>query len=718
VFIVDGDYLDISDNITNPVDQRPKSFLRAVLNFHDYFYALNNSGISLNIYFGYIRPDQKEKGIDDLLTNVLKNNERDLLADLNKTLLEPKGEGKYINVHKITNINEFKLRSEFFHMGTNDQFAKFHFDKLKERKIFKIGRENFKFSNKEEFPDMPENTLVLAQPLSANEEFWEEKYSNRGGERQLITTFKYVKCCVFLNNRQFGKHRVDNNGEFNFIKVDGNVVRMVQTSLIREYLMDFTRHALQKENVLEMLYKGSKMYLSDNLNNLDYINLKFHKADKGVQYMYFTDTFWKINAEGVEEKPMSELSGHVWADAIKQFKATRLEPLFKVIKKDDGKYTLEFPAGIDKAKQCDFFNYLWNTSNFYWRETHEGEYKLSPPATPKVQLNEFQINDIVMHFISKCCALGFMNHTYFDPNNAKAVIAMDGKLTEVGSSNGRSGKSLTADAISNCIPTVIIPGKAKDLMEDKFLFDGITETTSVVVFDDVRPNFDFEFLFPNINGYWKINPKGAKSFTLKREDSPKIFITTNHALNGEGGSFRDRQFLTAYSDYYSENYRPLDEHKVRFFDEWSTEQWNLFYNLVACCLQIYFEHGLVSAPMERLEQRRLRQQIGEAIIDWAETFYDSEVKSGIDGVSNINRALPRSEVTNSFYAMFPDQKKYIDHRRFKVLLKKYCIYKGLLFNPLQKDKDGNDKRDGVEYFTVANDMFKMTVSINGNEHAF
>lgn len=699
VFLVDGDYLDLSDTTTQSVDQRPKSFLRAVQNFRDYFYSFNNSGISLNIFFGYIKKECVDKGIDDLLANTLKGKENSLAAEIEKTMLNPDGIGKHINVHKITSHGEYKLRKDFFHMETNEAFAKFHFAELKKRKVFKLGRENFKFSTKDEFPDLDEDTLVLAQPLAANEEFWETKETKSGK----TTTFKYVRCVKFLSNRNYGRLALDEEGEFNFIRVEGAVVTVITQKVIREALMTFVEDALQNEEVLEMLYKGARMYM-ENFNNLRYIKLNLHRADAGLQYMYFKDTFWKITAQGVEEKQMTDLSGHIWSKSVKDLAAKRMEPTVKVIKTDSG-YDLSFPNGSKEAQKCEFLKYIWNTSNFYWRETHEGVYAKTPPATPKVNLSSLQVNDIKMHFISKMCGIGYMVHSYFDPSNAKAVIAMDGALTEVGTSNGRSGKTLTAMAIAECLHTVTIPSKAKDLFDDKHLLQEVTAETQCVVFDDVRTNFDVEAIFPNITGLWRINPKGEAPFTINREDSPKIFVTTNHALNGEGGSFRDRQFLIAYSDYYSENWSPLDEHKSRFFDEWDTDQYNRFYNFIALCVQVYFEHGLISAPMERLELRRLRQQVGEHIIDWGEIYYDPEFVSDENGKPNINRAIKRSDVADSFYTMFPEQKRYMDNRRFKAKLKQYCTYKGFEFNPGKKDQ--NDKRNGIEYFTIADKNYEQ-----------
>jgi len=707
VFIVDSDFLDISDNIQNAIDQRPRSFVKAIINFRDYFYALNNSGISLGIFFGYVKPECGEKGIDDLLNNKLKKTENLLLADIEKTLIEPSGKGEYINVHKITSHDEYKLRKEFFHMETNQTFANHHYEKLKDRATFKIGRELFKFSNKTDNPELEDRTLILAQPLSNAEQFWQEKAVKRGDGTEVITTFKYLEGVIFLENRQFGKYRISDTSEPIFIKIEKSIVTIVSPADITEYVVNFVRYALQKPNITEMIFKGSRMYLnSDLFNKLEYLRLDFHRSGKGVQYYYFKDTMWKITAEGIEEKSISELNGHVWNEDVKKRAAIKVPDLVRVNKNEDGRYELVFPNGVAHAKKCDFLRFLLNTSNFYWRDTHEGLYHKKKPDTPQQPIDDFKRQDITLHFISKCVAIGYLCHTYFDPSVTKAVIGMDGKLSEVNSSNGRSGKTIFGTAIGHMVTTFEIPGKTKDLMEDKHVLEGVTDATRVVFIDDVRPNFDFEALFPLITGMWKINPKGKASFTLKKENSPKIYLPTNHAINGEGGSFRARQFLIAFSDYYNEEYSPVDDFGLYFFDEWDAEQWNLFFNFLANCIQIYFQHGLVAAPMDRLELRKLRQQIGEAFLDWAELYYDPERESDSVGGPgcNINKQIERNACYSDFIKEFPQQIKYTDARKFKQLLQKWCIYKGYEFNP--GCEKGYDKRNGKEYFTVANNEYK------------
>ena len=143
-----------------------------------------------------------------------------------------------------------------------------------------------------------------------------------------------------------------------------------------------------------------------------------------------------------------------------------------------------------------------------------------------------------------------------------------------------------------------------------------------------------------------------------------------------------------------------------FFSEWDYQQWNYCWNLLANCIQLYLRYGVVQAPGERLEQRKLRQEIGETLISWADEYFSSD--------EHINKRIPRKEMYDSFITYDPSQRKYIQPQPFKKKLVLYCKWKGYLFNPnkydsksglpLYLDKDGkpiiDDKSGGVEYFTI------------------
>ena len=180
------------------------------------------------------------------------------------------------------------------------------------------------------------------------------------------------------------------------------------------------------------------------------------------------------------------------------------------------------------------------------------------------------------------------------------------------------------------------------------------------------------FFFPLITGKLKVNPKGegAQPFTLEQEDTPKLYLTTNHAISGEGASFKDRQSFMAFSDFYNEDHKPVDDFGVNFFSEWDNEQWNLFLQpdgqLASCCISAACAKdgaarnaGIVEPPMENIEQRRLRQIIGEDFIQWADAAFAPTTKK-IPSIRKLNQKWIRKELFDDFVDKFPHTRKYIN----------------------------------------------------------
>lgn len=703
--IFDNDWDEVSHNLKvgDRVDKRPRTFLNAAINYKNYFRAFYNQGIVLEIYFGYITKGP-DKGIDDLLANKLKGNEQLFVKEIDTLFNEKEMKGKYVELHKVSIWNDYKFE-QLWSLDNTQEFAIRHKSILENLPEFTIGKHRWRFAD---------GKFESAQPLESDEQYWQvEEYVDKQGKTRRQENFDYANCFNFLRNRGFGRISMY-SADYTFAKMQSKVLVPQEPWHIRDFVTEFTK-AVAPKNILNMIYRGGPQYLGpDKLSNLDFINPNYYKADKDSQYLYFKDNAWKITADGIKSISINDIDHQVWAENVMNFSAQLLDkPLIEVERitdafinkihadkrEDYAKHKGGFLYDInDKGQKCHFLKFLENASNYTWRKPAE-----------EITLDDVAEN--AHHFVAKLCAIGYLLHSHKNKSITKAVIGMDGKQSEVGISNGRSGKSLVGNAINEVIHQCYIPGKQKNLTDDAFIFDGVTEKHKNVFIDDVRTNFDFEFLFPPITGNMTVNKKGDKRFVLHFEQSPKFYITTNHALNGDGSSFKDRQWLIAFSDFYNAEHKPIDDFGVPFFDEWDYEQRNLFYNLMATCLQLWFRFGIVESPSERLEARRLRQQIGEDFLMWSDEYFSSE--------SNINNKRARKEMFDDFMNNFPNQRKYCTASVFKKKLLCYCDYKGYKFNPhkydpsnnepLFRDKDGkaliDDKTGGVEYFTIANEDF-------------
>ena len=682
-FLLDSDCFDLTTQIKidEDVARRPKGFFYAVKNYKEYFNRLKNRNLYCEIYFGYVKKnDAGDKGIDDLLTNTLKGKEDKLRADIDAAMNEKDMAGEYVQLHKITTATDAKIL-EIWSLQSSQEFCNKYREQLQILPEFTFGNRHLRYN--------AEGELESAQPLQPDEIFWSEHINGRTQEKEY--SFLYVGAINFLENRGFWRYEKP-SGDYDFIHVENGIAQVVQPYKVGDFVKNFTKDCLSK-NILEMLYRGGVQYLGpEKLGNLRFYQGQFDQPVRGIQNLFFANAIWQVTADSIKTEPYTQMHYNIWSDMRKDFDARTVGPLIKV-HYQDGVYSYEV---TDAGKKCDFLQFLINASNFTWRKT-------------EVTASDVQEN--AQHLVAKLAAFGYLCSSAKDRSVAKAVIGMDGKQSEFGESNGRSGKSLMGEAIRYVTSSKAYNGKefSGQAAKNQFIWDGITEKTNLVFIDDAQRTLDFEILFSLITGDWPVNPKGASPFVLPFAKSPKILVTTNFAISGEGSSFADRQWQLAFSDYYNDEHKPIDDFKVLFFDEWDPEQWNLFWNLVAQCLQIYFKFGYVPSPGDRLEVRKLMQEIGNEFDIWACGYY-AETPDG-----HLNQRLSRQELYNTFLGTITsDRKTFYSPYKFKQKLGQWCKLKGYILNPgmfdpisgkyTKYDKDGrpvlDDKSNGVEYLTV------------------
>lgn len=694
IFLFDSDWNDISENIkiTDQVDKRPRNFFYAARNYKEYMRSLKVRNIYVEIYIGHVnKNDAGDKGIDDLLANTLKEREADLAKDFETAIDQKQKEGEFISLYKITSWTDHKLE-ELWYLNNPQKFAEEHKPVLKHLPEFKIGRHLWKFDESGKF--------VSAQPIEPDEQFWELVERNRrDGKPYIEYQFKYVRSRFFLQNRGFGRYRMLDGG-WHFIHLTPPFVQQVEASDARDFLFEFAESNCS-EDIVEMLSKGVTQFVGpDKLSMLKFIEPNFLKVNGEEQYLYFKDSCWKVDEKKVIESGYEQVTHHVWRDQQLNNSPKYLGAPLITFKPDSYEYTIS-----NNGKQCHFLSFLENASNFSWRK------EAAIRSGEKADITEDEIYENRKHLLSKLCAIGYMAMEYKDPNVTRAVIGMDGKQSEVGESNGRSGKSLVGELMRRIMPLAYIDGKKHNMFNDVFLWNDVTEKTKLVFMDDVLQSFQFESLFGILTGDWTVNYKGGRRITFPFGKSPKIYIATNHAVKSSGGSAADRQWLLAFSDFYNEGHKPKDDFGINFFEEWDFDQWNLTWNLVANCIQLYMIHGVVQAPGERLAQRKLRQEITEGFIAWAEEYFSSPDKRNVK--------VARKTLSESYFEYDPSQRKFVSPTEFKKRFIKFCEWKGYAFNPhrydrvtgkpFSFDRDGrpviDDKSGGIEYFMVGDSEF-------------
>lgn len=573
---------------------------------------------------------------------------------------------------------------------------------------------NAKFDDikQEELKKKVERFLELARPGR----FWTETWNKRTGG--YTYTVNYKNAFNFLKLNGFSRIKDENRKDgYYFVKQDKHILREVSAQEIKDFFNQFLDEKQHEkglryfpDDLLNMLI-GSEAVSDKKLVNLPTKDFDFTDYTAHSQFLFFDKFIWEIEKDKVTEinKGYSRyvMEKDILNNIIK--KQTRHEldsskikiedPFFTIKKDDNNNYDLTI-----HQKDCDFMNYMVNTSRVFWKE----EIKNLPKGqrADYLQENKFiidnyqkdgsytgldddQVYEQELHFVNKVYCFGYMLHRYKDPSKAWALYIMDNEVVDDNESHGRTGKSLFSNnALRLFMNSKYLGARKKGLLESDFLYDGVTDQTDYVLFDDADKRFPFQQLFTDITGDLNVNPKNQNAYLIPFHQSPKFCITTNYAPMGLDTSTSERILFCAFSDWYhgeGEDYSartPMDDFSNRFFTEWDDKQWNLFLNFAVQCLQFYLSSKTkVGAPAGNIKKRNLISEMGPVFLEWAEDYFSNKMnefvvkKEAHESLVGYNKAVQFTSVTV-----------------FKSKVKQFCDLKGYEFCPNlegeKKDKEG------------------------------
>lgn len=281
------------------------------------------------------------------------------------------------------------------------------------------------------------------------------------------------------------------------------------------------------------------------------------------------------------------------------------------------------------------------------------------------------------------CVIGYLLSTYKNKMNNKAIILNDEVISE--NPEGGTGKGLFVQGIRQLRNVSILDGKTFD-DKKSFPYQTVSPETQVLVFDDVKQNFDFEAKFSLVTEGMTLERKNKDAIKLKVEESPKLVISTNYAIKGEGNSHDRRRFEVEFAQYYGKSLTPYDEFNRQLFDDWTEDDFMRFDNYMVHCLQYYLKLGLVPQNAKNLKMRKF---IAETSMEFYEWVKESE---------NVphNDRLEKSVYYANFINEYQDFKKWLTNKKFNIWVQKYCNFMNYTY------ADGNS--NGFRWFTIKSDL--------------
>lgn len=283
------------------------------------------------------------------------------------------------------------------------------------------------------------------------------------------------------------------------------------------------------------------------------------------------------------------------------------------------------------------------------------------------------------------CSIGYLLSTYKNKMNNKAIILNDEVISQ--NPEGGTGKGLFVQGLRQIRKVSILDGKTFD-DKKSFPYQTVSPETQILVFDDVLKNFNFENKFSLVTEGMTLERKNKDAIKLKVEDSPKMVISTNYAIKGEGNSHDRRRHELEIAQYYGKNLTPYDEFGRQLFDDWNLEDFQKFDNYMIYCLQAYFKNGLIKQNSKNLKLRKFIAETSMEFFEWAEDL------------ENLHRnvRLNKTEYYNKFIEEYQDFKRYLQVKTFIKWVDKYCKFKNIEYN------EGNT--NGNRWFMLINDKIE------------
>ena len=694
VMVMDADWADLNRNLYDDckVDERPWNFARALIKFKKFIQTLTSSGFNVDIWFAHVNENQnKDKGIDDMLSNSLKGREDLLKTDIDEAMLSIDGIGKYVSVENITSWSDQKIKNLWSLNSAEDFFVK-NRERLLTLHSFKFGDVFYKVEKKK---------FVVASDVGSGKDFWTVSEDDKGKEKIEIVLIHLLD---FLQTNGF-RFVESEESKFAFIKIDSGIIRPCSEYYIRKFVRNYVDRAVKSIKIKNFVAESISSKLSvANLCQLDPLVSAVGERQQSYQRFFFKNVEVEVDDEKIE---VSKFVGPVWEQNLIKRNFERI-PVIRTFQPDGKGSFLIIPT--QEGEKCEFFQFICNVSNM-WKGR---------------SMDEKDNADFRKHIANKMSCIGYLLRDFRTPSENKAVIAMDAKMSEVGKSCGRTGKSFVGVAISKFISQKYIGGR-KLKNDDDFTFTGVTRQHANIFLDDINENFAFGNFFPAITGSVDVNIKQGGRFTIEYEKAPKFYITTNHALQDLDDSAEARIAFMSFSDWYSKGYSPAAEFGHFFFDGWDEYQWLLFDNFMLECLMYYMKsfnkgwnrpfEGVVAPPMENIKLRQFRQEMGELFLSWAEIYFSPQG-------SHLNTRINRKEIYNAFLDEFDMKSTQMSSRTFSSKIKAFCSYKGYNFNAhkLNADKISvetfmkehpdesffgeRDIASSTEYFTISTKDFK------------
>jgi hypothetical protein len=490
------------------------------------------------------------------------------------------------------------------------------------RKIEKIKAESNKgFLHIQNKYKVDEETFEEIKESVEHDNFWYYLENQKTGATTLkIEPLKYKN---FLERNGFKKYFPNETVKANLVRIKSNKVSITSVDLIKDFVLNYLMETSNLD-VWSYCANYQTLFSEPFLMMLDTIELKMLRDTKDKSYIAYNNGILEVSKNEVKLIDFIDIDFYVWESHI--------------LKRDFIK---------QDVNNNDYKTFIGHISND---------------------------NPLAME-----CSIGYLISTYKNKMNNNAVILNDEVISE--NPEGGTGKGLFVQGLSKIRRVAILDGKSFD-DKKSFPYQTVNAETQILVFDDVKKNFDFESKFSLVTEGLTLERKNKDAVKLTVEDSPKLLLSTNYAIRGEGNSHDRRRHELEFAQYYNGQRTPYDEFKRQLFDDWSNEDWIAFDNYMVYCIQIFLQKGLIKQDAKNIKTRKFIAETAMEFLDWAEENLI------------VGSRLEKNVLFENFTTEYTDFKRFLSKKKFNIWCQKYAK-----FIDTEYTETSNSKR----YFTLGSD---------------
>jgi hypothetical protein len=395
--------------------------------------------------------------------------------------------------------------------------------------------------------------MVKIEEDSSSKEFWTK--SSKGA----VSVVHYL-LKEFLEDNGYFKYSPEGTKNYIFVKVTNNLISNASEDEIKDFVLEYLFN-MEDLSIYNHFADKTRYFKEDFLSLLSPVDVYFVEDDKDNAYLYYRNCAVKANCNEIVMIDYIDLGGYVWKD--------------QVIDRD---------FEICDAHDCDFKTFISN---------------ISGAERDRVRSVESTV--------------GFLLHSYKNHGYCPAVIINDEVITD--NPEGGTGKGLFMNAISRMKKSSVIDGKSFNF-ERSFAYQTVSTDTQIIVFDDVRRNFDFERLFSIVTEGITLEKKNKDAIKIPFHKSPKVVITTNYAIKGKGNSFERRKWELEFKQYYNKDFTPHVEFGRLLFEDWNDDDWCKFDNYMVNNLKNYLCFGFIKSDFKNLKTRKFIAETDHSFWEW------------------------------------------------------------------------------------------------------